>query len=75
MELAGMLLALIVTISVVGQLLLILWGNHFRNFDNRQWAEARARLIEDAFDRQIASEEAHKSVTLDRTKGVPDADH
>jgi hypothetical protein len=47
------LLAIVVTISVVGQAGLILWGNRSRRVDHRQVAEDRARLVEAAADRQL----------------------
>lgn len=59
MDALTLVLALVVTVAVVGQFLLIVWGNHFRELDQRQLAEARARLVEAAADRQLQTQAQH----------------
>lgn len=49
------LLAIIVTVAIVGQLALILWLRSRHTLDARQVAEARARLVEAAADQQAVT--------------------
>lgn len=68
METSTLILAIAVAVAVVGQAGLIWWGNAIRRFDDRQLAEARARLLEDAADRQTLATSS-QSAKLDGKGG------
>lgn len=64
------LLAIVVTVCVVGQAGLIWWGNRPRKLDAHQLAEARARLLEDAADRQTVATFSHIAKLDEKNKGL-----
>lgn len=72
MDALTLVLALCVTVAVVGQLLLILWGNHFREVDARQLAKRRADLLEAAADRQLVADLSRTAKLDGKNKGVGD---
>lgn len=64
------LLAILVAVAIVGQLALILWARSRHTFDNSQVAKARARLLEDAADRQAVTYNTNTAKLDAQEKGV-----
>lgn len=61
MDAMTLILALVVATAVIGQFLLIVFGAWLRELDDRQLAEQRARLLEDAADRQAVAALKHSA--------------
>lgn len=59
MDALTLVLALAVVIAIVGQLLLVVTTRWLRERSDKRLAEARARLVEAAADRQLQTQKQH----------------
>ena len=59
MDAMTLVLALAVVTAIVGQLLLVVTTRWLRERSDKSVAEARARLVEDAADRQLQTQKQH----------------
>ncbi len=62
------ILLVVVLLGIAGQAGLIWWASRRHKIDPNQVAAARARLIEDAFDRMAASDSSQQANMTDTAK-------